>query len=97
MTHRAETLVTKRAETLVYVAGECRICGCTEVKPCRFLDPDYPEALDPEDILEDQAPELTCYWVDACRTLCSNPRCLAVIPLETIEREIGFLAKAAGR
>lgn len=29
-----------------------------------------------------------CWWVDIHHTLCSSPRCLAVVPLAQIEREI---------
>jgi len=27
-----------------------------------------------------------CWWVDAAHTLCSNPRCIAVVPLAELER-----------
>jgi hypothetical protein len=30
---------------------------------------------------------LACWWIDELHTLCSAPRCLAVIPLAELERE----------
>ena len=29
-----------------------------------------------------------CWWIDEAHTLCSNPRCLAVIPLWQIDFEV---------
>lgn len=67
MTHRAETVEVK--------AGQCRVCGCTERKPCalEFVDEDG------------EAAAVACTWVNAARTLCSNPNCLAEVPPETLE------------
>jgi hypothetical protein len=31
---------------------------------------------------------LTCWWLDELHTLCSSPRCLAVIPLRDLEVEL---------
>jgi hypothetical protein len=42
---------------------KCRVCGCTELKPCDLGDGDL------------------CAWVDFDHSLCSNPQCVAVIPL----------------
>lgn len=56
-------------------AGRCRVCGCTDGNAC---------VLAPEIIEGDGAP-LTCRWVDPSRTLCSNPRCVAEIPLAELE------------
>lgn len=40
---------------------------------------------------DDQACELGagfhCWWVDAAHTLCSSPRCLAVVPIAELEQE----------
>jgi len=57
-------------------SGVCRICGCTESTPCAIEMGDEEETLG------------ACWWIDARKTLCSNPKCLAVVPLEQIEREI---------
>lgn len=46
-------------------SGKCRVCGCTEVTPCRIAGEDYWEP---------------CSWVDVARTLCSNTRCVAEVP-----------------
>jgi hypothetical protein len=54
--------------------GRCRVCGCTELKPCQ--------------IRTDDAGFCPCWWVDKAHTLCSNPRCIAVIPLSEIELEL---------
>ncbi len=48
--------------------GRCRICGCTDEKPCRMLpDPDRSPA---------GQNLITCQWADKSRTLCTNPACL---------------------
>lgn len=59
MTHRAETFGLK--------PGQCRVCGCTERKPCaiNFVDQDG------------EAAAVACIWIDTARTLCSNPTCVA--------------------
>lgn len=31
-----------------------------------------------------------CWWVDAAHTLCSSPRCLAVVPLRELETAAGI-------
>jgi hypothetical protein len=50
------------------VKGVCRICGCTELKPCQMVpNPDAPLA---------GQPKVTCAWADKTQTLCTNPRCL---------------------
>lgn len=53
--------------------GKCRVCGCSELKPCLFrTQPGHPV--------------MACSWIDEQRTLCSNPRCVALIPLEELMR-----------
>jgi hypothetical protein len=48
--------------------GRCRICGCTDEKPCRMLpNPDMPIA---------GQTLVNCEWADHSRTLCTNPHCL---------------------
>jgi hypothetical protein len=53
--------------------GRCRVCGCTAFAPCILEVTSFP------------GNENTCWWVDADETLCSNPKCLAVVPLSEIE------------
>lgn len=54
--------------SLVVEAEKCRVCGCTETHPCviRFEDEDHQE---------------TCAWLDFDHTLCTNPLCVARVPL----------------
>jgi hypothetical protein len=59
-------------------SGKCRVCGCTEERAC-IIQWGPGESLDTVK---------ACWWIDAKKTLCSNPKCLAQIPLEDIEREI---------
>lgn len=33
-----------------------------------------------------------CWWVDEYHTLCSAPRCLAVVPLAELERTAGLVS-----
>lgn len=47
---------------------KCRVCGCTDLNPCLFGG-------------GDGNPVATCAWVDFDHTLCSNIRCIAVMPL----------------
>jgi len=51
--------------------GVCRVCGCTDVMPCE---------VEPNDI----NPSGTCQWMDDAHTLCSNPRCVANVPLQAL-------------
>jgi hypothetical protein len=51
--------------------GKCRICGCSELRPCLFK-------------IEPGHPLVACAWIDEERTLCSNPRCVAEIPLREL-------------
>jgi hypothetical protein len=50
------------------LSGRCYVCGCTELNPCLFGG-------------GDGNPLATCAWVDLDHTLCSNVRCVAVMPL----------------
>jgi hypothetical protein len=56
--------------TMVVTPGTCRVCGCTETTPCHVL-------IAPGEYVG-------CAWLDVERTLCSNPRCVAVVPLEEL-------------
>lgn len=56
------------------ISGICRVCGCSESAPCVL----------PSEFDDDPERPLTCAWIDPARTLCSNPRCMAVIPLEEL-------------
>lgn len=57
--------------TLVVEPEKCRVCGCTELNPCliQFEDEDHREA---------------CAWFDFDHTLCTNPKCVAVIRLSEL-------------
>lgn len=61
------------------ISGVCRICKCTENKPCLF-------SVDGE--------TFPCSWMDEAQTLCSSLRCVAVVPLDEII-DIVFPRKAA--
>jgi len=61
--------------------GRCRVCGCTDETPCC--------------VAIEEVGTAPCWWIDARKTLCSNPECLAVVPLEQIERELQQEANAA--
>jgi hypothetical protein len=52
-------------------SGTCRVCGCTEDRACELVNPEDFERY-------------TCSWIDIDETLCSNPRCMAVIPIEDL-------------
>ncbi|HZP33937.1 MAG TPA: hypothetical protein VFB23_11315 [Candidatus Acidoferrales bacterium] len=62
--------MTRRAESVVLTPGTCRICGCTERNACH--------------IQVGNAEFVGCYWVDAGKTLCSNPECVAQVPLDEL-------------
>lgn len=93
--------MTAREETLALSPGTCRFCGCTETRACSFPASDGPLDLEANFSIDEilNAPEtLACWWVDSPRTLCSNPRCLAQIPLEALDNfRRGTLRKAAGQ
>jgi hypothetical protein len=52
-------------------AGKCRRCGCTETTACQLTSLITGESF-------------PCSWVDANRTLCSNPRCTVEIPMDDL-------------
>jgi hypothetical protein len=54
------------------INGVCRICGCTDVLPCTLNQDD------------DSVPLDVCQWMDEAHTLCSNPRCVANVPLQAL-------------
>lgn len=56
--------------TLLVAVERCRICGCTNELPCIW-----------NDIGGDQN---ICDWFDIDHTLCTNPRCIAQIPLDEL-------------
>lgn len=51
--------------------GKCRVCGCSELKPCLFQ-------------FRPGEPLMACSWIDAGRTLCSNLQCIAQVPLDEL-------------
>ncbi len=72
--------MTRRAESVALIPGTCRICGCTEDRACVFVD------IAGEGSHGERDPErvLTCWWIDAGKTLCSNPECIAQVPLDEL-------------
>ena len=59
---------------LVATPGACRICGCTALDPCVLIG--AAEGLGVE--------TMNCGWLDEDRTLCSNPVCVAEVPLDLL-------------
>ena len=51
--------------------GKCRVCGCTELRPCLAQ-------------IAPGEPMIACSWMDFDHTLCSNFRCVAAVPLDEL-------------
>jgi len=66
----------------VAVPERCQVCGCTETNPCLAED----DGGNPVD---------ACSWIDFDHTLCSNPKCVAVIPLEDL-LDLAWLGQFSG-
>ena len=49
--------------------GKCRVCGCTESRPCQRQFEDGP---------------VPCSWLNAEKTLCSSLACVAEVPLDEL-------------
>jgi hypothetical protein len=60
--------------TTIVDTDKCRVCGCTPLNPCLFAIGGPGEPLEP------------CAWLDSDHTLCTNPRCVATVPLRELER-----------
>jgi len=60
-----KSLEKGKVQTPAPKKGICRICGCTEKKACKVRT-----------ILGSKQTQ-PCSWVDATKTLCSNPDCVA--------------------
>lgn len=58
-------------QTIVVTTEKCRVCGCTDVNPCVSGG-------------GDGNPLTRCRWMDFDHSLCSNFRCIAVIPLDDL-------------
>jgi hypothetical protein len=58
------------AVTLVLISGVCRVCRCTRDHACMVPLGD--------------GRDVPCWWVNSSMTLCSNPACLAAIPLDEL-------------
>jgi hypothetical protein len=54
------------------ISERCRVCGCTQVRPCMTGG-------------GDGSPVEFCAWLDADHTLCSNIRCIAQVSLADLE------------
>lgn len=59
----------------------CRVCGCTVTSPC---------------VLRDEHGEYECSWMDLDHTLCSNPLCVALVPLVELMKMPIFRLRAHG-
>ena len=57
--------VRKEVHTSAPKKGTCRYCGCTEKKACEVRTIPGSKATQP------------CSWIDATKTICSNPKCVA--------------------
>jgi hypothetical protein len=57
-------------EIEIVIPEKCRVCGCTEETPCAIED--------------DEGNVAPCCWIDFDHTLCSNPHCWAVVPLNDL-------------
>lgn len=67
--------------TAVVEAGKCRVCGCTDINPCLSDG-------------GDGKPLEACAWLDFDHTLCSNLRCVAVVPLAEL-LEMAYVRQVA--
>jgi hypothetical protein len=61
--------------------GKCRVCGCSQLKPCLLQ-------------IAPGEPLIACAWIDFDHTLCSNFRCIGTIPLDEL-LELAILRPAA--
>ncbi len=66
---------------VVRETGVCSVCKCTDLRPCLAQ-------------LAPGEPLVACSWIDFDHTLCSNFRCIAVIPLDEL-LELAILRPAA--
>jgi len=57
---------------LVIEPEKCRVCGCTELNPCKLGD------------IEGDGSYECCTWLDFDHTLCTNPKCIAAVPLSEL-------------
>jgi hypothetical protein len=57
--------------TIPHAAGKCRVCGCSELRPCMSEG-------------GDGNPVQFCSWFDLEETLCTNLPCIGATPLETL-------------
>ncbi len=51
--------------------GKCRVCGCTALRPCLVQ-------------IAQGEPLVSCAWIDFDHTVCSNFRCIAMVPLDEL-------------
>jgi hypothetical protein len=55
---------------VIVLRGVCRVCGCTETKPCH--------------VYQGNDCWGGCAWIDRDRTLCSNILCIARVPMDEL-------------
>jgi hypothetical protein len=65
----------------VVIPGVCRVCGCTEDRPCtvHIVLPNEDRSRPPIEFDE------PCGWLDRGQTLCNNPTCVGRVPLGVLE------------
>ena len=56
----------------------CRFCGCTDLRACSYV---VGFTVDEEEGADEL---VNCSWLDAGHTLCSNPQCVAKMPLDEL-------------
>jgi hypothetical protein len=61
--------------TLLVETEKCRVCGCTELRPCLFS-------------VGQGNPLMPCSWLDLDHTLCTNPRCVGAVPLAELDEMV---------
>ena len=66
----------------IVMSDRCRVCGCNDNNPCMLS----PEELDPmrQSLLAEPGEKYPCAWFDVNRTLCTNPKCIAKVPLREL-------------
>ena len=70
-------------EKTEHASGRCRVCGCTEERPCLDALVLHVETLGDNDPRIGQVSR--CSWMDEARTLCDNLDCIARVPLSELE------------
>lgn len=65
----------------VLVPGVCRVCRCTDLTPCKITILVAAGRSKNDGFREEDG---ACSWIDYAHTLCSNLKCIAVVPMDEI-------------